>query len=207
VQRLKVIGVDIFLEKRRTRQQVGTLTRENDQFVFTYVDSYFRSKQAFPLGPEFPLTQQQFTSDKLFPSFLDRIPSRVNPAYADYCYAMGISVDEEDPLVLLSTIGRRGPSSFMFHPIYESSVSAETLTQFRNALELTSREFAAVFEFSQTSLNALEKGRISGSEVSKRLEIILSHPDVALELLRRNSGHLTHEKWVKASHVLKALIQ
>lgn len=205
MRQLKIIGVNIFLEKRKTRLLTGVLNRSGGDFVFTYDDHYFKSKHVIPLGPEFPLTQKQFLSKRMFPSFEDRIPSFQNPAYPEYCLAMGIKPTEQDPLILLSTIGRQGPSSFIFYPIFERIISAEEVVKFREMLGLTTREFAAVFELSQASLNALERSRILGNEILKRLEIILNFPDVALDFLRINGGHLIYEKWNKAVNELKKL--
>jgi HipA-like protein len=200
---LKIIGVDVFLEKRKSRLYVGLLEKRDGKIVFTYDDHYFTAKNIIPLGPEFPLTKKQFASDVLFPSLEDRIPSKQNPAYAEYCQLVDIHPDENDPFVLLSTIGKKGPSSFIFTPRFERSIKAEDLIIFRKALGLTTREFARVFEFSQASLNALEKGRTSGKDVLKRLEILLNFPDVALQLLIINSGNLTYDKWIKAINYLK----
>lgn len=203
MRNLKIIGVDIFLEKRRTRLHVGILKRENAKLVFTYDENYFKAKNIIPLGPEFPLTQREFSSEKLFPSLEDRIPSLQNPAYPEYCSAMGIDLKERDPIILLPTIGRKGPSSFIFYPIFERKVTTEDVIKFRESLGLTTREFSAIFEFSQSSLNALERNRILGSEILKRLEIILNFPNVALDFLLVNGGHLIHEKWIKATNKLK----
>jgi len=206
MRKLKIIGVDIFLEKRKTRLHVGTLHKFDKKFVFTYDDHYFKSKNIIPLGPEFPLTQKQFTSDQLFASLLDRIPSKQNPAYPEYCKLMNIDSTENDPFILLSTIGKRGPSSFVFSPIFERKVSAEELIKFRESLGLTTREFATVFEFSQASLNALERNRIPGKDISKRLEILLNFPAVALDLLLINGGYLNYDKWIKATEKLGRLL-
>jgi HipA-like protein len=203
MRNLKIIGVDVFLEKRRTRLHVGILKRENAKLVFRYDENYFRAKNIIPLGPEFPLTQREFSSEKIFPSLEDRIPSLQNPAYPEYCLAMGIDPKERDPIILLSTIGRKGPSSFIFYPIFERKVTAENVIKFRESLGLTTREFSAIFEFSQSSLNALERNRILGSEILKRLEIILNFPNVALDFLLINGGHLIYEKWIKATNKLK----
>lgn len=202
---LKVIGVGVFLEKRKTRVPVGVLQKEGKDFVFTYNDRYFRMRNVIPLGPEFPLTQQQFRAKELFPSLVDRIPSRRNPAYPEYCQMMGIDPQENDPFILLSTIGRRGPSSFVFSPIFERKVVAQDLVEFRKRLGLTTREFAAVFELSQASLNAFERGRSSGKDLVKRLDVLLHFPAVALDLLLINGGHLMHEKWVHAVKTLEAM--
>lgn len=205
MQKLKIIGVDVFLEKRQTRLHVGILKRSEGKFVFTYDNRYFKAKNIIPLGPEFPLTQKQYDSEKFFPSLQDRIPSLQNPAYPEYCLAMGIDVKERDPIILLSTIGRKGPSSFIFFPIFDHRITGEDLKKFRKLLGLTTREFAAIFEFSQSSLNALEKNRILGNEILKRLEVILNFPAVALHFLRINGGYLIQSRWIKAIQSLKEI--
>lgn len=202
MRNLKIIGVDVFLEKRKTRLHVGVLKRTNEKMVFTYDDRYFTMKNIIPLGPEFPLTQKQFESDHLFPSLEDRIPSQQNPAYPEYCQLVGIDPKEANPLILLSTIGKKGPSSFIFSPLFERNIGPEDLVKFRESLGLTTREFAKVFEFSQPSLNALERGRTSGKDILKRLEILINFPNVALDFLILNSGCLVHDKWIAATEQL-----
>jgi len=203
MRNLKIVGVSIFLEKRKTRLYVGKLSRIQGKLVFAYDERYFTARHVLALGPEFPLTQRKFESEKLFPSFEDRIPSRQNPAYPEYCHVMGIDPKENDPLVLLSTIGHRGPSSFIFYPIFERQVTAEELIQFRQRLGLTTREFASVFELSQSSLNAIEKNLATGKDLFKRLEIIVKFPTVALYFLQVNGGYLMHDKLNAASKVLR----
>ena len=205
MRKLNTIGVDAFLERRKSRLHVGTVYRKDGAFVFTYDKHYFKAKNVIPLGPEFPLTQQQFTSPSFFPSLRDRIPSTQNPAYPEYCLMLGIDPKEQDPLILLSTIGRRGPSSFVFAPIFDRTISAEEVVSYRRALGLTTREFAQVFELSLSSLHSVEHDRNPGPEILRRLDIILNFPAVALDYLLVNQGHLMHEKWVHATRVLSPL--
>ena len=186
---------------------VGQLKRIDGQFVFVYDNKYFNAKHVISLGPEFPLTQQEFTSDRLFPSLEDRIPSEQNPAYVEYCQVMGVDPKERDQIILLSSIGRRGPSSFIFYPLYDRTIRSQDLIAFREKMGLTTREFASVFEFSQSSLNALERNRIPGSEILKRLEIILNFPEVVSYLLHVNGAHLSNEKWSVANQFLQGLIE
>jgi hypothetical protein len=155
-----------------------------------------------PLGPEFPLTQRTFESKTLFPSFDDRIPSRHNPAYEDYCFATGIDPAEKDPFVLLSAIGRRGPSSFVFYPLFDRSISIAEVIAFRKSLNFSTREFAYVFEISQSALNAFERTRSSGKDLLKRLELILKFPAVALYLVTVNGGILSPGKLAHATKTL-----
>lgn len=200
----RLIGVRIFLERRTTRMYVGCLTKEKDLFVFTYDDVYFRARKIIPLGPEFPMTKKVFNSKSLFPSLKDRIPSKENPAYPEYCSYMGISPDEDNPFVLLSTIGQKGPSSFIFMPLYEREFHVQDVVEFRKLLGFTTRDFAEIFEIPQASLNALERKRNSGKDLLKRLELIVRFPDVALYLLLVNGGVLPDEKYLRAENFLKS---
>lgn len=206
MRELIITGISVFLKKRKTQILVGKLYKVEEKLVFTYEDAYLRSRHIIPLGPEFPLTQKTFYSDKLFPSFGDRIPSTQNPAYEEYCLAMGIDPNEQNPFILLSTIGSKGPSSFIFYPLFKRDISSKDIVAFRHKLGLTTREFAAIFEFSQNSLNALERGRQGGIEISKRLEIILYFPNIALYFLLVNKGYLIHEKWISANEQIKKMI-
>lgn len=200
-----VKGILVFLEKRKTRVFVGTLIKHAHQFIFTYDDRYIRMKNIIPLGPELPLTQKRYTSSHLFPSFEDRLPSKDNPAYPEYCQAMGIDAQEKDPFILLSTIGHRGPSHFVFSPLYEEIFGVENVIQYRNLLNLTTREFGELFEIPQASLNALERGRSSGKDLLKRLELIVKFPDVALYLLEVNGGYLVSDKYEYVKKLLNSL--
>ena len=113
-------AVNVYLERKKTRQYAGQLTKQNKKFVFEYDKAYRCSNYPIALGPDIPFTKKKHISSKLFPSFEDRIPSKRNPAYPEYCQSVGISPSEKNLLVLLSTIGRRGPSSFIFTPVFET---------------------------------------------------------------------------------------
>ncbi|MBS0634090.1 MAG: HipA N-terminal domain-containing protein [Verrucomicrobia bacterium] len=202
MRQFKIIGVSLFLEKRKTRIYVGKLERKDNKYVFIYDDAYFVSKNALAFAPEFPLTQRAFESEKLFGSFLDRIPSHENPAYVEYCESMGIDPKEKDTIVLLASIGRKGPSSFIFYPIYERKFTVDDVIQFRHLLGFTTREFSKIFEISQSSLNALERNRGSGKDILKHLEVIYLYPAIALDYLLLNGGILIHKKWIHAGEVL-----
>jgi HipA-like protein len=202
-------SIAVFLEKRKTRQYVGSLTYLKDEnvFVFTYDENYLYAKKIIPLGPEFPLTQRSFRSKKLFPSLQDRIPSKENPAYPEYCQAMGIPVNESNPIILLGTIGKKGPSSFVFEPIYETTFSPEDLRRFRQKLGLTTREFSLCFDLPRLALIHVENGQSPGKEILKRIEIYQRFPEVALFEIQRHGGAINHHKKRNAIKVLKAKLQ
>ena len=172
-----LMGVNVYLEGPRRRKYVGLLRKLNE-YYFMYDGNYFKDEKVIPLGPDLPFTQRMHISSSIFPSFLDGIPEKQNPAYASYCEQFGINVDEDDILILLSTIGHRGPSSFVFEPLFKKEFSAVKLKQWREWLELSTREFAAAFEISQPSLVKIENGKASGKEFLRRFEIFYNFPEV-----------------------------
>ena len=189
----KTIAVDVYIEKYRSRDYVGRLTHKNNQFVFYYDDAYLHSGRTIMLGPDLPCTQKKHQSKKLFISFEDRIPSKQNPAYKEYCEMTGISPKEKDPLVLLSTIGQKGPSSFVFVPVYDDEFTKEDLKTFRKNLNLSIRDFAKIFDFAPATIHRIEQGTSSGKDALKRIELYSLFPQVALYEVDR-FGHRISDK-------------
>jgi HipA-like protein len=189
-------GVRVMLEQRNSNQLVGILTADKLGFHFEYDKGYLKSPRAISLGPEMPLTRKNYNSESLFRPFSDRIPSRENPAFPEYCLSVGISPEEDNPLILLSTIASRGPSSFLFKPIYRENFTGSDLKDFRNHLKLSVREFALCFDFSAPGITRVETGKTDGREILKRVEIYVLYPDVALDQLRRRAAYL-HKKKVE----------
>src|SRR3990167_1460004 len=117
--------VKIFHEGRARRLFVAYLSFDSkkNKYLLEYNKRYVQLKNAVAFGPHLDLFTLKHYSQKgkMFPIFLDRIPDPQNPAYPDYCRSQGISVHEKNPIVLLGTIGRRGPSTFIFEPVYETT--------------------------------------------------------------------------------------
>ena len=112
-----IVGIDIYLEFRKTRRHVGQLKKLNAKdkcYIFTYDINYMDQPSSIEIGPDLPLTRRVYKSKTMFKSIEDRIPSKGNPSYVEYCEDVGISPTEKDTIILLATIGRRGPSSFVF---------------------------------------------------------------------------------------------
>lgn len=195
-------AVDVFLEGRKSKTYVGRLTRETTNYIFKYDEKYFKSKKALPFGPEFPLTKRSFTSSKLFVPFSDRIPSRDNPAYSEYCEKFDISPNEKDPFILLVTIASHGPSSFVFEPVFEDHFSGEDSKKFRRGLGLTLRDFATAFDISLATVVRIEDGTSTGRDILKRIEIYAKFPLIARYEVEKNSSML-HENI--RSHLFKRL--
>ena len=114
-------AIDVYLERTSARQYVGRLSKIRGRFVFEYNEAYRYSGNAVRFGPDLPINKRKHFSLKLFPSFADRIPSRENPAYKEYCQSVGISPSEKNSFALLVKLGRKGPSSFILAPASEES--------------------------------------------------------------------------------------
>src|SRR5258708_1368495 len=97
--------LQIFHEGFKRRIFVGELTYDSktNQYELIYDKKYANSKNAIPIGQELDLFKLRHKSKKgeLFPSFIDRIPLKSNPAYKDYCKSQGISENEENLIILL----------------------------------------------------------------------------------------------------------
>ncbi len=183
----------VFTENRKRRIFVGCLhwNKDKNVFEFKYDFKYAKSKTAIPIGKELDLFKKTHTSKgKLFPSFLDRIPSKENPAYPDYCKSQGISVNETNPIILLIAIGKRGPSSFIFEPVFLNHFDYKRIRNFRESLNLSIHEFAAAFDFNPPTLQRLESGKKSDPGTIRRAQIYLEFPNVALWQIEMNSGKI-----------------
>jgi len=198
-----LIGVGIYAEFKKSRLFVGVLTREEEGYKFEYDTAYLHEKNAISVGPELPLTRKVFFSETLFNSFVDRIPSKRNPAYNEYCAHVGIDPDESNKLILLSTIGHRGASSFIFEPLFEYLLDRELLINFRKKLNLSVRDFAALFDFSASAISKIENGHSSGKDSLKRVEIYSRFPEVALFEMKRNRVKIHSGTYKKVVSILE----
>ncbi|HEY8270484.1 MAG TPA: hypothetical protein VIG33_06310 [Pseudobdellovibrionaceae bacterium] len=193
--------LEVYLEGRKRRTFVGTLSynEEQDTFQFQYETKYVKSLKAIPIGPDLSIFKRKHISEKgkLFPSFADRIPSRSNPAYEEYCRSQGIAIDERNPIVLLGTIGRRGPSSFVFEPVVQNSFSQDEIVSFRKTLNLTLNELAIAFDINEQTLQRVESKKSKDQHTLKRMQIYFEFPEVALWELESNGSKLNHQAYGK----------
>ncbi len=206
-----IIAIDVFLENRKTRTYVGrldkrkTVTNSNkdlSEYVFEYDQKYLYKKPNLPLGPDILLTKKMHTSSALFKSLNDRIPSSSNPYYKKYCETEGIDPNEKNSIILLATIGRRGPSSFVFEPVYKDEVTLENVKQYRHELGMTLREFSWVFDISPVTIQKMER-KTNNLDSTKRIMVYYKFPEVALFEVQKNGGILNSEKKQKVLEILK----
>ncbi|MCX6105709.1 MAG: HipA N-terminal domain-containing protein [Proteobacteria bacterium] len=195
--------LEVFHEGRRRREVVGSLAYDPKAalYTFTYDAKYLRKKTAIPVGPEMPLTRPVHKSQKhkLFPSLLDRIPSKENPAYAEYCEAAGIDPHEVNLIVLLTAIGKRGPSTFIFESVYEFDREAlvAKLKSFRQNLDISLWELAAALDIPYLTLQRIENGKSKDTLTMRLLYCYLTFPEPALWQLRLSGRYVNHDALVK----------
>lgn len=196
--------INIFSQTASNRTFVGILYRENGKFYLEYDKQYRRQKNAVALGPELELWQEKHSSKKLFPSIADRIPSRQNPAYKDYCKQWGISEDEKDVFKLLTTIGRRGPSTFVFEAA-QKDYSPENVKAFRNKLGLNQREFSNLFNITQSTLWKIENGKSTYTTILVFIQFCEEVPAALSRLLEVRGQYIHDNKRVKIEKMLSSL--
>jgi len=181
--------LQIFHEGRKRRVFVGELIydKEKDKYELIYDKTYARSKNAIPISPDLSLfkLRHQSKNGKLFSSFIDRIPEKSNPAYVDYCKAQGISPNERNPIILLGSIGKRGPSSFIFEPVYSSEFDPAAITKLREQLQITQHDLAEALDISKATLQRIESGASRDLNTLKRIQILFEFPNVALWQLKQ----------------------
>lgn len=186
----------IFHEGRKRRVLVGELIydKEKDRYELIYDKNYAHSKNAIPISPDLNLFKLRHRSEKgkIFPSFIDRIPDKSNPAYNDYCKAQGISPTEKNPIILLGSIGKRGPSSFIFEPVYYSEFDLTDIIKLREQLQITQHDLAKAFDISQTTLQRIESGVSRDLNTLKYIQILFIFPEVALWQLKQ-TGSFVHK--------------
>ncbi len=191
----------IFHEGRKRRVFVGELiyNEKENQYELIYDENYARSKKAIPIGQGLDLFKPRHVSANgvLFPSLADRIPLKSNPAYADYCKSQGISVDETNSIILLGSIGKRGPSSFIFAPVYKKEFSVTNILKFREQLHISRHDFSMALGFSETTLQKVESQKSHDTNVLKLLQIYFEFPEVALWQLKQTGNRVKGEALMK----------
>ena len=89
------------------RVLVGTLRRDDEDFVFEYAKEF--AKSGLPLLPDFPKTDVVYRSPDLWPFFLARLPPVDRPDVQAEIARRNLETD--DTLKLLGSLGRTAISS------------------------------------------------------------------------------------------------
>lgn len=193
--------LQIFHEGRKRRIFVGELKyiEKKDYYELSYDKNYVALKNAIPISPDLTLFKIKHISQKgkLFPAFTDRIPLRTNPAYADYCFAQNISADETNPIILLGSIGKKGPSSFIFEPVYEDKFTSIDLIKIRENLDISQHDFAEAFGLSKATLQRIEAGTSKDANTLKLIQIFFTFPECGIWQLQLTGSRVHSEVSLK----------
>ncbi len=141
--------LNVFSEGRKRRVFVGALSWDKTKIVLSsnIILNILNQKRLFLLERNLIYLNKYIHQMGSFSSsFSDRIPSKENPAYGDYCHSQGMSVSETNPIILLISIGKRGPSTFIFEPIFTNTFEYKQIRKFRKSLQLSIHDFAEALE-------------------------------------------------------------
>jgi len=186
--------LQIFHELRKRRIYVGELIYDHNKDIYKliYDQNYASSRNAIAIGPELNLFQIEHISSKgkLFASLLDRIPEKSNPAYIDYCRSEGISPDEKNKIILLGSIGKRGPSSFVFEPVYKTDFTTSDIIKLRKKLGISQNDLSIAFGIKKVTLQRIESGSSKENNTLKLLQIYFTYPNVAIWQLKQTGARV-----------------
>lgn len=201
----------VFFERLKKRFLVGALhySEKRDKYTFEYADSYQNMPKAMALSPELSLLKKKHVSKKgkLFDFFVDRIPLKENPAYKDYCKAVGISEKEDNPIVLLATLGRKTfISHFVFEIIPKKTFKYEQILKERKELNISQDDFSKIFDIPIATFQKVEQGKSENKNILKLLQIYFEFPEVALWQIEKSSSKVSEKAYLRVKkHFLKKI--
>lgn len=190
-------ALDIYLDARERRHFVGRLRRFPDgTYEFEYDDAYQLQPFAISIGPGLPVTQKLHKSTNLFPEFLDRLPSRQNAAYLDYCHAVGISPDETDEMILLAKLGKGGPSKFTVETVFIENFEniAQRLKELIAGSGLSQDDVMNSLDMPRTTFQRVIKGKSKDVLLMRLLDLYLSNEELYIDLLQFTGARLLDAK-------------
>lgn len=94
---------------------------------------------------------------------------------------------------MLKAIGKRGPSSFVFEQVYEDEFDPAFVTKWRGELGISQHDFAEAFDISKVTLQKIEAQQSRDAATWKRIQVLLTFPDVALWQLKQTGGRVHAE--------------
>lgn len=101
----------VWFENKNKKSFVGTLEVTETGFRFTYSSKWLND--FYPIDPDMIFPVNEFTSLPDF--FKDRVPPVSRHSTLEYASAWGLKKHDLDDIILvLTTLGKRGPSKFIF---------------------------------------------------------------------------------------------
>ena len=109
--------------KSRIWFPIGRLTFDGERYQFVYIKGAKDAEQQCGFQPliSFPQWNEVYYSTHLFPVFANRLMSRSRPEYKSFVERLNISLNEDDPMVLLArSEGKRETDSLTVFPCPEA---------------------------------------------------------------------------------------
>ncbi len=138
---------------------------------------------------------------------MDRIPSRLNAAYPEYCESVGIRVDERNPMILLPSLGRRGPSDFIIERVFvlQDQIIPKALRRILEEVPLSQNDLALALDIPITTLWRILKGSSKDESLLRLIHLYLENTDLWRVLLQFTRGKITQKKYGLLNQYLKQI--
>lgn len=105
----------------RTRYIIGELVKNNDEFIFSYVDPELNIARdnKFTIYPGFPDYEKKYVSSELFPNIECRLPNKGRSDYIEILNFYDLDKNSDDFEILTKTKGRLITDNFEFVPPFD----------------------------------------------------------------------------------------
>ena len=105
----------------RRRYKIGSLLKNNNNYVFSYIDPELESAKAagFKCFPGFEILDKVYESKSLFANILTRLPNKARPDYLDILNCYNLNKDSSDFDILRATRGRLFTDNYELVPAFD----------------------------------------------------------------------------------------
>lgn len=100
---------------------VGVLRKDDDYFIFNYVNLEEAVNGGFTYFPGFSDTSKEYKSDVLFANILSRLPNSARPDYLEILNSYNLDMDSNEFEILEATRGRTLTDNYEFVPAFDKS--------------------------------------------------------------------------------------
>lgn len=105
----------------RRRYKIGTLTYENDKYIFEYVNPEVNDAKnvGFDYFPGFEDINKKYSNAEMFANIETRLPNANRPDYLEILNAYGLEINSTKLEILKSTKGRLITDNYEFVPAFD----------------------------------------------------------------------------------------
>jgi transcriptional regulator with XRE-family HTH domain len=116
-------------------------------------------------------------------------------------------VDERNPMILLPSLGRRGPSDFIIERVFvlQDQIIPKALRRILEEVPLSQNDLALALDIPITTLWRILKGSSKDESLLRLIHLYLENTDLWRVLLQFTRGKITQKKYGLLNQYLKQI--